>query len=96
MSTEVVATGRRRIRVFAVTAIASVLAAGCSDSAEPSQPSTTSPAPTSSPSPSEEPTPGRPVTFRASDGIRIEGRLFGEGRVGVVLGHQIDGDQTDW
>jgi dienelactone hydrolase len=77
-------------------AIASVLAAGCSDAAEAPQPSTTSPSPTEAPTPSEEPTPGRPVTFRASDGIRIEGRLFGEGRAGVVLGHQIDGDQTDW
>jgi pimeloyl-ACP methyl ester carboxylesterase len=91
-----VAAGRRRFRVLALMAIASVLGAGCSDAAEPSRPSTTSPSPTSSPSPSAEPTPGRPLSFRASDGIRIEGRLFGEGRVGVVLGHQIDGDQTDW
>jgi dienelactone hydrolase len=91
-----VAAGRRRIRVFAVMAIASLLGTGCSGAVEPSQPSTTSPSPTEAPTPSEEPTPGRPVTFRASDGIRIEGRLFGGGRVGVVLGHQIDGDQTDW
>ena len=82
--------------MFTLMAIACVLAAGCSDAAEAPQPSTTSPSPAEAPTPSEEPTPGRPVTFRASDGIRIEGRLFGEGRVGVVLGHQIDGDQTDW
>jgi dienelactone hydrolase len=91
-----VAAGRLRIRVFVAMTIASLLGTGCSGAAEPSRPSTTSPSPTGSPSPSEEPTPGRPVTFRTSDGIRIEGRLFGKGRVGVVLGHQIDGDQTDW
>ncbi len=36
------------------------------------------------------------MTFRASDGVRIAGRLFGAGPVGVVLGHSIDGDQTEW
>lgn len=96
MSTEMVSAGRRRTSVPVVTAIAFLLAAGCSDTAEPSLPSATSSTPTGSPSPSEEPTPGRPVAFRASAGIRIEGRLIGEGRVGVVFGHQIDGDQTDW
>ena len=47
-------------------------------------------------SPSPTPVPGEAVTFRASDGVRIAGRVFGEGRVGVVLGHSIDGDQTEW
>jgi pimeloyl-ACP methyl ester carboxylesterase len=28
--------------------------------------------------------------------VRIAGRLFGDGPVGVVLGHSIDGDQTEW
>jgi pimeloyl-ACP methyl ester carboxylesterase len=36
------------------------------------------------------------VTFVASDGVRIAGRLFGDGLVGVVLGHQIDNDQSAW
>jgi hypothetical protein len=40
--------------------------------------------------------PGEAVRFRASDRVRIAGRLFGEGPIGVVLGHSIDGDQTEW
>jgi pimeloyl-ACP methyl ester carboxylesterase len=48
------------------------------------------------PSPTEEPTPGTPVAFRTPDGVRIAGRVFGNGTVGVVLAHQIDGDQRDW
>ena len=37
----------------------------------------------------EEPASGTPETvfFRASDGVRLEGRLFGDGRVGVVMSH---------
>jgi dienelactone hydrolase len=40
----------------------------------------------------------RRVTFRASDGVRLSGRLFGEGDVGVVLSHMgRPGDmQVDW
>jgi dienelactone hydrolase len=52
--------------------------------------------PSSAESPSPTPVPGEAVTFRASDGVRIAGRLFGDGPVGVVLGHSIDGDQTEW
>ena len=52
--------------------------------------------PSSVQSPSPTPVPGEAVTFRASDGVRIAGRVFGEGPVGVVLGHSIDGDQTEW
>ena len=55
-----------------------------------------SPTASPSPSPTAEPAPGRRVTFRADDGVRISARVFGRGPVGVVLGHQIDGDQTDW
>jgi predicted alpha/beta-hydrolase family hydrolase len=47
-------------------------------------------------SPPPTPVPGEAVTFRASDGVRIAGRLFGDGHVGVVLGHSIDYDQTEW
>jgi pimeloyl-ACP methyl ester carboxylesterase len=36
------------------------------------------------------------VRFRASDGTRLAGRLFGSGQVGVVLAHQIDNDQRAW
>jgi pimeloyl-ACP methyl ester carboxylesterase len=52
--------------------------------------------PSSAESPSPTPVPGEAVTFRASDGVRIAGRLFGDGPVGVVLGHSIDGDATEW
>ncbi len=38
----------------------------------------------------------RPVTFRAADGIRLQGRLFGRGSVGVVLSHMLPADQTSW
>lgn len=36
------------------------------------------------------------VRFRTDDGVHIEGRVFGEGNVGVVLAHMGDGDQTQW
>ena len=52
--------------------------------------------PTTAESPSPTPVPGEAVAFRASDGVRIAGRLFGDGRVGVVIGHSIYGDQTEW
>lgn len=52
--------------------------------------------PASAESPSPTPVPGEAVTFRTSEGVRIAGRLFGDGPVGVVLGHSIDGDQTEW
>jgi pimeloyl-ACP methyl ester carboxylesterase len=37
-----------------------------------------------------------PVDVRASGGVRLEGRLFGAGEVGVVLSHMGDGDQSQW
>ena len=62
-----------------------------------------------SPSPSPEPTSSFPVmgesellamsvpvTFEAADGVRLEGRLFGSGDVGVVLSHMRPGDQGQW
>ena len=36
------------------------------------------------------------VSFESSDGIPLEGRLFGEGSVGVVLSHMRPSDQTSW
>ena len=36
------------------------------------------------------------VSFRAPDGTRLAGHLFGHGRVGVVLAHQSDGDLCQW
>jgi dienelactone hydrolase len=64
--------------------------AGADPSGEPSA------IPSSAESPSPTPVPGEAVKFRATDGVRIAGRLFGDGHVGVVLGHSIDGDQTEW
>ncbi len=36
------------------------------------------------------------VTFPSTDGITLEGRLLGEGSVGVVLSHMRPSDQTAW
>lgn len=53
--------------------------------------------PAASSSPSEDPTTDSvAVRFRALDGVRLAGRLFGRRSVAVVLAHQIDDDQTDW
>ena len=38
----------------------------------------------------------RPVVFHASDGTRLEGRVFGSGTVGVVLAHMFPADQRSW
>ena len=37
-----------------------------------------------------------PVTFEGADGVRLDGRLFGDGDVGVVLSHMRPGDQGQW
>jgi pimeloyl-ACP methyl ester carboxylesterase len=37
-----------------------------------------------------------PVSWESDDGTRIEGRLFGNGSVGVVLAHMFPADQTSW
>jgi uncharacterized protein len=36
------------------------------------------------------------VTFRSADGVKLSGRLFGSGTVGVVLSHMLPADQTSW
>jgi dienelactone hydrolase len=84
----------RRSLAVVVAAMAFVLAA-CGGAPDPNDGSPTPP-PSESTSPSPTLVPGEAVTFRTSDGVRIAGRVFGEGRVGVVLGHSIDGDQTEW
>jgi pimeloyl-ACP methyl ester carboxylesterase len=82
------------MRVLATVSFV-LVACGGGDATAPIDGSPTPP-PSETLSPSPTPVPGEAVTFRASDGVRIAGRLFGEGRVGVVLGHSIDGDQTEW
>ena len=37
-----------------------------------------------------------PVQFAGAGGVRLEGRVFGSGDVGVVLGHMRPGDQSQW
>jgi pimeloyl-ACP methyl ester carboxylesterase len=36
------------------------------------------------------------VTFRAADGVRLSGRLFGGGDRGVVLSHMLNSSQSAW
>jgi uncharacterized protein len=36
------------------------------------------------------------VTFESSDGVRLAGRIFGDGVRGVVLAHMHPADQTSW
>jgi pimeloyl-ACP methyl ester carboxylesterase len=36
------------------------------------------------------------VSFRSTDGVELEGRLFGEGTSAVVLSHMRPADQTSW
>jgi pimeloyl-ACP methyl ester carboxylesterase len=36
------------------------------------------------------------VSFRSPDGVKLAGRVFGDGGVGVVLAHMFPADQTSW
>jgi pimeloyl-ACP methyl ester carboxylesterase len=38
----------------------------------------------------------RPVSFSSSDGVALEGRLFGDGSTAVVLSHMRPADQRSW
>src|SRR5262245_16625675 len=38
----------------------------------------------------------RPVSFASADGVKLEGRLFGEGTTAVVLSHMRPADQRSW
>ena len=42
------------------------------------------------------PSGSRDVHFTTADGIRLEGRLFGEGGAGVVLSHMFPSDESSW
>jgi len=87
-------------RPATVTALAGLLLAACSSassSAAPPPASNVSIAPPASDAPSPDPTAGsQAVRFPASGGVRLAGRVFGTGPVGIVLAHQIDDDQSDW
>jgi pimeloyl-ACP methyl ester carboxylesterase len=82
-------------RLMAIAAIAAIAVWSVACHAEPDPaPAASSHVPSASSSAS--PVPRTPVRFRDSDGVRIDGSMFGSGRVGVVLGHGSDGDQRDW
>lgn len=46
--------------------------------------------------PATPPAGSEAVTFTSADGVVLQGRLFGEGAVGVVLSHMLPADQTSW
>ena len=97
--------GQMRTRSIVATTCTLMVLAGCEDGASgPSRP-----APPASISPSPQVTSGfptfsgsealamsDPVRFRGAGGVRLEGRVFGSGEVGVVLGHMRPGDQSQW
>jgi uncharacterized protein len=66
--------------VFALFVVLGSLVTACGGSTEP-------PA---------SPSGSKAVSFVSADGVTLEGRLFGEGEVGVVLSHMLPADQTSW
>jgi fermentation-respiration switch protein FrsA (DUF1100 family) len=94
---------RRSLLAFAMAAVV-----GCSQSATPRPEGSRTPASSVSASPTltSTPTPGtvplredsRAVSFRASDGTRLAGRLFPGGPTAIVLSHMGNpgNDQGDW
>ena len=38
----------------------------------------------------------RVVRFESTDGVQLSGRVFGSGKVGVVLSHMLPADQSSW
>lgn len=83
------------------TALALLLAACSTSSPAGGGIATPTPEPTSAfdlRTPEELLASSQPVSFPASDGVGLEGRLFGEGDVAVVLAHMggQDDDQSQW
>jgi dienelactone hydrolase len=81
-----------RLTTFALALVAATTLAGCSAN----DASTHSTAGVGTQSPNAPPIPRTAVHFRALDGVRIAGSVFGDGTVGAVLGHGSNGDQTEW
>jgi pimeloyl-ACP methyl ester carboxylesterase len=46
--------------------------------------------------PTEPPAGSRSVSFTSADGVELEGRIVGEGSVGIVLSHMRPSDQASW
>jgi alpha-beta hydrolase superfamily lysophospholipase len=40
--------------------------------------------------------PGADVSFRAADGTKLVGHMFGAGKTAVILGHQANGSLCEW
>lgn len=78
------ATGRRwtpgRRRTLVGALVLALLAGACRGTEPPSTP----------------PEGSRAVSFPSADGVRLDGRLIGEGSVGVVLSHMRPADQRSW
>ncbi|GBC87771.1 hypothetical protein HRbin12_01789 [bacterium HR12] len=78
------ATGRRRNRAMHRALVGPLVAASLLAACAGAE------APTALPEGS------RAVSFPAADGVRLEGRLVGEGSVAVVLSHMRPADQRSW
>lgn len=93
-------------RAVAAIAVATLLPACASGGGAGSTAGgSTSPSPSPIPTPSSEPGPSvdqlaleasRAVRFPSADGTVLEGRVFGEGRTGIVLAHMLGGNQGEW
>lgn len=83
--------------VLALGAVVIAALAGCGASgaagASTPQPTATPipPTPTAMPD-----VPTRDVTFTTPDGVLLDGTLYGSGTTGVVLSHQVNGQQSQW
>ena len=73
--------------------IAALAGCGASTVGGTPQPTATpvSPTPTAMPD-----VPTRDVTFTTPDGVLLDGTLYGSGTMGVVLSHQVNGQQSQW
>ena len=71
----------RGSRVLAATLLWILLATACSREAPP---------------PPAVPNGAQKVTFPSSDGVELEGKLYGRGKIGVILSHQYNSDQSSW
>lgn len=75
-------TPRRALAALAFTLTIAAVAAACHGAGDAS--------------PVPLPPGSRQVGFRAADGTKLSGVLFGDGRNGVVLSHQFNADQRSW
>jgi len=46
--------------------------------------------------PTAAPAGARVIHFESSDGVGLEGKLYGSGNSGVILSHQFNSDQSSW